>query len=385
MISDAKLIAEGASGALGVVRSLTDMWAAGKAESYIDYTRVSRVEPLCLVDSRVMFSELLPDTMQSLLAIFAGYYMQAVALSCNVGRINVLGQLDRLSPNRHPLDTGINQFFADTTIGVAAMLAMESFTHRLPTPATASAAYKYAMEEQDKKAEKEAPAGTSAQVPRDLAKVVAEQTNLSVGKMLNVELSDGPNKATIPVAVRLMANQIGTEQLVHILTAGNKDTSLKARWHQWKSGEIEFVQDLILCQDLIGEHRKNLMKDQTGFLAGIMKQRRGNWLSGVISANPSIATASNLIVLSQDTAEELEIQLGGSLSDPRIREKLFGPTYVMIMAVVDDAWNRVTFYHRGIAHATVAQARDLKAGSRGSGPDINDVLQAYRIGNAPSL
>jgi hypothetical protein len=67
------------------------------------------------------------------------------------------------------------------------------------------------------------------------------------------------------------------------------------------------------------------------------------------------------------------------------REAIFKKTYLMIVAVIDKEWERVTFYTRGIATATQLGSHDLKAANKNTGPDIAQILQAYQLGSSPSL
>ena len=222
-------------------------------------------------------------------------------------------------------------------------------------------------------------------IGRDTLSTIKELTNLSVGKMLSVEITDGLHKAAIPISIRLMASSIPTQSLVHILSVGNEDKSAKERYHAWKAGRLEFIKDLVFCQDLIDAHRKNLIADKDGLYANILKRHRGNQISTMVSGNPSVATASNLAVVSSDTISQLELKINGKFKDFRTREKVFKETYMMIVAVVDKEWDRVTFYHRGISEATEVGMRDLKASNKGNGPDVSDILKAYQVGSNPSL
>ena len=159
---------------------------------------------------------------------------------------------------------------------------------------------------------------------------------------------------------------------------------MKERWYQWKGGELEAIRDMVLCTDLIDAHRANLMADKDGVYSQLLKRNRENQLSAIVSANPSVATASNIVVISQDTAKKLEMEISGKLSNPKVREKVFAGKYMMILAVVDSFEKRVTIYHRGIAMPTEVGARDLRGASK-DGPNVSDILKAYQLGNAPSL
>lgn len=222
-------------------------------------------------------------------------------------------------------------------------------------------------------------------VGRDTFSTIKELSNLSVGKLISVEITDGLHKAEIPISIRLLASSMPTNNLIHTLSTGLEDTSFIERWHRWRAGGIDFWRDLVLCNDLIDQHRKNLMSDKDGTYTNILSRKRGNQLSTLLSGNPSVATASNMVLMSSQTAISLEAAIGGKLSNPKVREKLFKETSLMIMAVVDKSWGRVTFYHRGIPEHTEMSARDLKMSSKGNGPDVSDVLKAYQLGNSPSL
>lgn len=366
---------------LSTFRKITDLWSGAKADSLIDYTRVARVEPIALIDNDCLYLDSLPEVMQSLQSIFAGYYLQAIAISTNVGKVEVTRHLDKLNPNRKPLDSA-----ADSA---GWLLAAESYTHRLPTPTDVRISLEGLTEmlnggkvRDDKENEKREFA---TQLERDTTRELKELSNLSVGKMLSVEITDGLHKASIPVSIRLMASSIPSQNLVHILSVGNEDKSVKERYHAWRAGRLEFIRDLVFCQDLIDAHRKNLMADKDGVYSNLIQRHRGNQLSTLVSGNPSVATASNLVVISTNTAAQLELKINGKLSDFRTREKLFKETYVMIMAVIDKEWDRVRFYHRGIDTYSDVGVRDLKIANKGSGPDVSDILKAYQMGNSPSL
>lgn len=465
---------------ISAIRRITDLWRGAKSDSLIDYTQVARVEPIVLIDSDCLYLDLLPEVQQSLLSIFAGYYLQAIAISTTVGKIDVRRHLDRMNPKRNPVDSA-----ADTA---GYLLAQESYKFRLPKPMSnlamealpederddmererhdwagqqndarwADIALKRAQNESDREYKSRQEAfqrekftfdreNIEAKNKADGAKVEAQAkevqrtynlnrekfghdkamqmamqdlqkrnlqlstdkfeyekstssmgfgkdtmstlkdlANLSVGKQFSVEITDGNHSASIPVSIRLMASSLPTANLVHILSLNSADNSVKGRYHKYRAGRIEFIKDLVLCQDLIDAHRKNLMADKDGIYSNLVKRSRNNGLATIVSGNPSIATASNLVIMSSDTAARLELEINGKLDDFKTREKIFKETYLMIVAVIDKQWERVTFYHRGIHSRTEVGMRDIKAANKGNGPDVSEILKAYQVGNSPSL
>jgi hypothetical protein len=516
-------IGAGIETGLSIIGKIRDLWKRGSdannesgimAKSYVDYTQVARVEPIVLIDTDCLYLDSISEVQQSLLSIFAGYYLQAVAISTTVGKINVLRNLDKLNPSRSASGNAAN-------VGMGWLLAQESYKYKLPLyneemsleamsrdeieerklelqyarydfdtkneaysrmndAAKEAARAKEAMDRNkfeeaklqhqyaefdfnvknvyikndlekakfDKSvqdsaylrmsdAAKEAArtkevaaraeefkqtfelnkekfghdkamdilkndlakAGLSLREKerddrlsaseigfgRDTTKELKELANLSVGKVFTVEITDGLHKVSIPITIRLMASSLPSANLIHILSIGNKDNSVKERYHAWKAGRLEFIKDLIFCQDLIDAHRKNLMADKDGIYTNILKRARSNQVSAIVTANPSIATVSNLVILSNTTAEQLELHLDGKLSDFKTREKMMDTTYIMILCVIDKQWNRVTFYHRGMHLPTEVSVKDLKAANKGNGPDVSDILKAYQVGNQVSI
>ena len=353
------------------VRTCVDAWKAGRTDSLIDFTKPTRVEPVALVDAAVLHNDMLPEVMQSLLSIFTGYYLQAISVMATVGNVQVLRQLDRLNPERDLLDNVASSNYF--------VMARENYVDRLPMPLRSTA-----MEADDAQAEKDVAA---LGINKDAIATAKELSNLSVGKLLNVEIQDGGQKQSITVNVRVIASSTPTKTLIHILTLEGEDKSWKDRMRGFFSGRLKGIQDMVFCQDLIDAHRKNLIADKDGAYTTISKRATGNALSTIVSGggNSSVATASNMVVMSEATAQELELSMAGRLSDFHAREKLVRETTIMLMAVIDPMFDRVTIYHRGIALPTEVGLRDLKVANKGSGPDVGDILKAYQVGAAPAL
>ena len=110
-------------------------------DSLVAFTQAARVEPLVLVDTAVLFDDVLPDVMQSLSNIFAGYYLQAVSLNSVIGNTTVASVLGKFNPKREfdalDLAAGTASAAKKTASVVAKvhhmMTAAEAYRDRLPT------------------------------------------------------------------------------------------------------------------------------------------------------------------------------------------------------------------------------------------------------------
>ncbi len=331
--------------------------------SLVSATAVARVEPLCIVDADVINVEYLPDTLNVLQNIFSGYYLQALQLLTNLGSINVSKTLGRLSPSR----TGGLESYSNIE---APNLGMEAYKYKLP-----SYDVNHAMEANDK-----------TNQFSDITKNAFTDTSIITGKMYNVTIKDGENEATVPVAIKLLVNSIPSNVMTNLMSLQNRvDYDFIERYHAWKAGRIQFVRDLILCKDLIDKHRNTLIKDPTGVYSEIVNRQNKNLKSGLINQSPSLATSSNLAIISSDTAEAIEQKLDGSLDNFKTRHAIFQTTNLMILVVIDKSWEQITFYHRGINAFTKVSVKDLKSASKKDGGDVNSILKAFIEGKAPTI
>ena len=161
------------------------------------------------------------------------------------------------------------------------------------------------------------------------------------------------------------------------------DLSFSERWFKWRAGRISFIKDLVFCQDLIREQKRTLMTDKDGVYSEIAKRAKNSKLASFFSKNPSLAEASNIVVISEETAMQLRVKHNLNLDNFKDRQKIFDKTYAMILVVIDRNYERVNMYHYGISASTSVGLRDIKVANKGSGPNIMEVLAAFKGGNAP--
>jgi hypothetical protein len=285
-----------------------------------------------------------------------------------IGEISVAQRLAQLNPNRA---LGFESMYIETK----KIQQNTQFKHRLPLTAHKR---DVALEDNDN--------SKLALAPSDKAiESIKEAANLSVGKMLNVQLRDGPVTATIPISIRLMVNIIPTRMMVELFTYRDGfDMDMKERYHAWKAGRLGFIRDLILCNDLIDKRRKAAVKDTKGILSMINNRESGNAFAGFMNAKASVATASNIAVVSSETLDQIELAINGRIESKKTRDAIFSNTNLMLLAVVNRSWQRVQIYTRGIDGYTDLSWKDLKNPSKDSGSQVTDILKAYMLGTAPN-
>jgi hypothetical protein len=418
--------------------------AVGKADSLISYSQAARVEPILLMDQKAIYVPFIQDVVHTMNSLFTAYYLQSISLDTTLSGIKVIKRLDKFNPDRS-LAEATSAFFSQESfahglpflgesVGLEAYgvkPSMESNHRRPMTQSELDDALTLALQQDAIKqevsgpelerslrqaeirefVEKQYPKDTpekrleralqdaeikkfvedqfskkenvSSLSTKDMTKMVTDVTNLAVGKVVEVSISENDQTARIPVTIRLRVTSMPSNVLTETLAVGGVDVTAKSRWKAWRAGELRFWGDIILAQDRIDAHREAIRKDSSGYYAAVQKRADKNLAAEVLGSGPSVGTASSIIVITEQTRKDLERKIGGRLSDYKTRQNIFINTYSMLMCVVDPDYETVTIYHRGIEMPTELSAKYIQASNKGNGPDVAEVLKAYQLGSAP--
>lgn len=393
--------------------------------SLVEATQTMRVQPLCVIDHTLSTSPILEPLNQNLLNLFSAYYLQAVARDNVVGKVSVFRRLDKLNPNRSKAESVLNnaaiilnsmEGYYDTSLPCLPKLTNTHVEREAIKSATESLVYSMeavhvsegptvlgATDTTDTTDTAEKPSAwkrIGQSIVDDIngnnkggeakngfsSGDTKELTQLAVGKILNVTFEENGGKLTVPVAVRLMTSLMLPNALVRLLNFGSRerDLTLKERWHAYKSGKIEFWRDFILAKDLKKQRVNDIVADKDRIYQKIQARLLDNAAAGAMSANPSLANMSNIIVINKPTLQELESVLGGKFSNFNLRERVFNNTGIMLFAVVDNDSQRVKIYHQSIEECTDVSFNEINRGSK-KDSDITDLLNVFLQGGAPRL
>lgn len=369
-----------------VIESTKDALRSGKKD-LVSNTQSARVEPILLMDQRALAVPFIQDVVHSCYNLFTGYWLLSVSLDTTINGVSVGRRLDKFATDRDLNDATLN--YLGSAVG------MESMDIGLPF---AQEILKANFESLQASLEAEADAVATVEQPKadtrkdpvvggtrvgDANKVVTQLTNLAVGQMVEVTISEDGKEARVPVMIRLRVAGMPAKTLVETMAVGGVDMSFRGRWRAWRAGELRFWADFVMAMDRVDAHRAASMNDETGYYKTVYNRAAKNGLAEILSQGPSLATASSIIVLTEDTARDLEAKVGGKLSSFRVRQGIFGMTYSMLMAVVDPEWESVTIYTRGIDMPTKLSARDMKAAGKSDSKELMDILKSYQLGRAP--
>lgn len=406
---------------LTVVGNLAKIAATPNSDNIIQYSAPSRISPICLVDGTLGALEETPDILRTTLTLISCYYMQAIGQSINVESMTLQRNIDNLRPNRDLTSAvgdfaaaSLNEYYgtnhtaesaAKAASGQLLSIATESLS--LPVPGVnAPAGVAYALESADnailmqrptkeqldafeKQARKEMETKANSAGKLDTGSIKSiqdmEAPNLAVGKIFDVTMTMSGQVVTLPVLVSLNTVLSKPDNLVDVFTVGGQFTTMKERYHGWKSGQLRFIEDLIFCQDLIDAHKRTAIRDNTGTYLLNRERDASNKLAAVLTGKASIGTASNVVLFNSKTVTKIEAALGGKLKDFATREKMFKRTYAMLVVVVNTEWNQVTVYHRGIPESTQLSIKEFTKAKSKTGTDVSDVVRLFLSGKAPTL
>lgn len=350
--------------------------------SLADLARPCRVEPIALIDEVLAEQPYMQDLLKVATSQFAAYYLQAVNMIMGVGKIDTLKVFDSLNPMRSVGtmgDLGAAVFSKENYS--EGLPSLESFEHKIlaTTLAQEDARYFKLSMEADGTDTKDQPTkkNVSSLSAGDGAKI-HEVENLSVGKLLNVDITDGKTgtKAKLPVLIRLVPAVVPSETLTHIFTAGGRD-SWGHRFFLVKTGQIQFWRDFVLGQDMIDAHMKALMTDRSGVYKEITDRRSNNVKKAMMTGRVSLADASNIAIISSSTLKSTASQLYARMDDMSVREKIFDNSYLLLLMVVDERYGRVTIYHRGVDLSSSYRLEDIKMAEKSKGADITELFKMF--------
>lgn len=352
----------------GLIGTVARAAAAGASiNSLADLAKPCRVEPITIIDKDLVHQPYMESLMKYGLSQFAGYYIQAVNMLMGVGKINTLKVFDSLNPER--------------TFGTISdvVFSKEAYSHGLPNfSKTAFNDYNrliaHTINEGSISNESKEEVGVKAADNTRLLEV----PNLSVGKLLNIKITDPTTQKSgdLPVIVRLVPAPIDSDVVTHIFTAGGKH-SWSHRLFLAKTGQIRFWRDFVMGADLIDAHFNSLMKDKTGVYAEIHKRRTENTKKAIASGRVSMADASNIAIVSTETIRKSAGNLYGKIENSAVRKTIFDNSMLLMLMVVDNYHQRVTIYHRGLDISSTYRIDEIESKEKGRGSDITEIFKLF--------
>lgn len=371
-----------------------------------EYVRSTNHEPRVLVEDSVRQLPVIPKMMMGLVNIYAAYYLQAIALSSTVNSVSVLGVLDKFDPNRKPdLISAVAQealmqvgyVLPDytkkhslNTYNRLTKLALEATSH--PTAlgvghqqngtVPAHQALGGGSGEPEQPAEENNPQQPTAREVSGALRRISDMDSLAVGRMLEVSVTVEGRTINVPMSVRMRPMSVPRLIMNELVSFGDVRQSMKERWHRFRAGELSFAEWMFMT-DIIDKKRKLLALDKDGIYREILARKNNAKAAAAMSGQPSIGAASSFIIISRQTARDVELRMGVSIDNDDFRKRMFKENAAMMLLVIDPEWESIYVYTRGISGHAEYTFKEFEGLSKGDGPNIADIMKAYLAGSAP--
>lgn len=370
------------------VDALMTAWQAGAGQNYVSKTKSIRVEPYVLLDSRVVRLPYIKDILNVGQRQFTSLYLLTVASDNKVAGVRVAKYLDRFAPDR------------DLTAATMGFLSTESYQLGLPFVGEAAGLERYSeytteafdpskgprreSEPQDNPIGGQRIGSSEVGFGSSTAKIANDVSNLSIGQIVDVTISDGNNKATVPVMIRLRTLGMEPIALVELLSLVGTDNSLKTKLRQVRVGEKELFADLVFGQDQIDSYRRAVVSDKSGYFRKAHARVNKGLIATLLTGQPSVGDATSICIISKDTQHEVEDKMNGRFSDFSIRQQMFEGGLLLFLFVVDPDLETLTIYTRDIEDYGVYTIKDIRgAGPANSNNDLTDIMKTYLEGRVP--
>lgn len=417
-----------------VISNAFSLAAQTDADSIISYSAPCRVEPMTLVDSELGLMEDMPKVLSAINNLFSSYYVAAATRSLDVYSYRLLRSIDHLKPSRslqgalmdfteqsnarlttpyQISDIGVQnkvvEMVGESIAGATYLprfnqMAIESRGNaKGKTKIIARVATEKEKKEFDQLAVQQATAALKEAVTDETRRMTAvaqlptggsvkgggvdymQAAHLITGKIFELSASYGGSRATVQIMVSLNTKFTRPSNLVDILAVGGESRSFKERWHGWRSGELRFLQDIILGSDLIDNELRVGIHDETGAWLQARENDAGNKVSAILTGKRSVGSASGIFVIHARTARAIEARIGGKLEDMSTRSKVFKRTYGLLLVVIDPDRESVTVYHRGINKVNTLPLSEFIKTRGKDGSDMTDVIKLFLNGTGPTL
>lgn len=358
-------VAEGLLSPLELVNTLPEFLRSFQSQSLVDYTATTRIEPIMIFGMDIWKNEYSSDIAQSCLNLVAALYLQAVGLSTVLAGVDVRRRLEKFNPNRELLNPIADAIARGAQL---ALPATESSIQLMPTIS------QVALEAEGARLDKQ----------REIRELM-ENNNLMVGKMMDITVREDDKEINIPVSIRLNTIPATSDNLTNIISAGSEDIRFKVRLDKLIAGKISFWADFVACTDILDQHRKAILTDTTGLYLKTLERAKKNKLAGLLSGNPSVASASNIYVISEATALNVERKLNIKLRNFNHRQRIFEKSPLMLLVVLDRESDQVTFYLRNQAFESNVNVDALSRSVSNNSQDIMKIINQLQAGGKSAI
>lgn len=159
----------------------------------------------------------------------------------------------------------------------------------------------------------------------------------------------------MPITIKAHVIISDIHNILGMLAPNSRDKKFVNRLDEWRAGAISFW-DLIACNDLIADYKKNKLKDKDDLLSVINARAKG---SALTAANTALTSGGktgvegfeknyNMLVVSADEKVRLDRHIGGDISKEKYKQELLEQAHAMLCTVLDQDYERANILTKDI-------------------------------------
>lgn len=352
---------------LNTIHNLED----GASLSLTQYVKRSIVSSRVFIDNTLASEEILKDLMSTIMNLYAGFILTAFSMNqyctCTkqVRDMMTIVATENFNLNPKFVKEAFRNYFAGLEdIGD---IIEDTVKGRYETLTT-----------------NQRNTGTDTNIS---AKHVAEQT-LPSGRIINVKMNVNGKEFSFDMFLQL-AQTFVPPDVARQFVKLNFNPSFSQRWLQCKAGEISFISDLIMCQDLRKQRMTALKHDKNGVLTDMVERQQNNlenaWLK-LSQIEPQRQNIANtILVFEKNNFDKACSEAGLKFSNYDSRQKFFTKTFSFIIAVVDPMYNKINVYFNGLPAVSTFTFDQIKKKAGANTTDILAMMKAFSANVAPKF
>lgn len=210
---------------------------------------------------------------------------------------------------------------------------------------------------------------------------ISEYTPLGIGRVVEATVN-GPNgtKVPIPITFRETPMQMSPKTLLNIFSAAKVEDGLFARLIMREAKEIDNP-EFFTGRDLIKRKFNIRNDDLSGYYAEMDKRDRANKMAALRTGVFSMNTMANTFILSQDTANQISLQLGKRFTNYSGFEALFKVVKASRIVICDERTGNFTFATNGDSFIEELTLREMEQkAKKAEGSDSLEALTRLLLG-----
>lgn len=204
-----------------------------------------------------------------------------------------------------------------------------------------------------------------------------EYVPLAVGRTVDVSVNIDGSVLTWPLTFRQTPVPISANDLQMIFEAARPEDGWKARVFMYGGTKELTAPEFFGGEDVIKREFKIRRNDLSGYYTEVQNRATNNAMAALRTGVISMNTQANTIILSSDTARNIELELGVRFDGngiAKIRKAVLANTIV----VVDDAYGIFTFYYSGNNVPEVWTLRQLTStAKKDTSMDLNALAKLF--------